>query len=101
MTDETKSSPDPNESEYVGYGAVYTQAKFTRGLSRMGVIEDVVINDKFRGKGYGKTIIACLKEVSVALGCYKCILYCEPALASFYESLDFKNTGVLLSKYFD
>lgn len=55
----------------------------------MGHIEDVVVDEKYRGKHLGKRIIEELKKIATEHGCYKTILDCAEKNVKFYEKCGF------------
>lgn len=92
---------DSEKQSYAALGTIAVQPKLFRGLNFAALLEDIVVNDKFRGKGLGTSVIQCLCEVSQALGCYKAILYAKEDLKEFYLKTGLDHSGVLMSKYFD
>ena len=50
-----------------------------------GIIEDIIVNNTYRGKQLGKIIIASLIEIGKAIGCYKITLNCKDDLIKFYN----------------
>ncbi len=55
--------------------------------SKVGHIEDIIIDEEYRGKGIGKMLIEYLK--SMCNECYKIVLYCANHNIEFYEKLGF------------
>jgi glucosamine-phosphate N-acetyltransferase len=68
---------------------VYEQ-KFIRNASSRGRIEDVVVDESYRGKKLSKILldVACL--LSKKLGNYKLSLECKDDLRPLYEQFGFK-----------
>ena len=61
-----------------------------------GLVEDVFVQEKERGKGYGAKIMKILIEQARKSGCYKLICtsrFSRPEVHHFYEKLDFKKHG--------
>lgn len=64
--------------------------------SPSGIIEDVVLNEEFQGKGIGKQMMKFAIDKCREAGCYKVTLSSNLKRVkahAFYESLDFKRHG--------
>ena len=61
---------------------------------RIGLIEDVVVSKKFRGKSVASSIIKKLISISKKEGCYKTILNTDSKTESFYEKLGFAQKNI-------
>lgn len=85
-----------HDKNLIGYGSYLIEIKIRGG--RMSHIEDVVVAEKHRSKGYGKLIINNLVEDSILKGCYKISLSCKNHNIKFYENCGFKLEGNTLSK---
>ena len=86
-------------NKIVGTGTLLIENKLIRNYGKVGHIEDIVIDKKFRKYGLGKELIGFLVEIATLEKCYKCILDCDDKNKSFYEKCDFKNVGVEMAKY--
>ena len=61
-----------------------------------GLMEDVFVEEAFRGKGYGEKIITAIVEEARKRGCYKLICtsrFSNERAHHLYEKLGFKNHG--------
>ena len=85
---------DEDRNELVACGTLYIEPKFVHNCSKLGHIEDIVVNKKHRGKKYGLFIIQYLVYVARKIGCYKVTLACSEKNVFFYEKCKFKNEGV-------
>ena len=77
------------------------EEKLIHGGSKVGHIEDLVVDEKFRGKGYGKILLDYLIKKSKYFKCYKTILNCKLSNVGFYEKQGFKSNNVEMSLYFN
>jgi glucosamine-phosphate N-acetyltransferase len=76
----------------IGAGSVLIEQKFLRGGSRVGHLEDIVVDSESREKGTGKAIVDSLIEIAKKKGCYKVILNCNNNNVPFYIKCGFKLT---------
>lgn len=86
--------------KYAAIGTICVLPKLFRGLTFASQIEEIVVDEKFRGKGLGKNLILFLLEVSQSLGCYKASLCCKEELIPFYSKTGMTKAGPNMSKYF-
>ena len=61
----------------VAMGTVVVELKFLRGLTRVGHVEDIVVNTKLHGKGLGKIIVQTAMKIAESKGCSNMILNCS------------------------
>lgn len=61
----------------VGVGTVFLERKFQRGISCVGHIEDIAVDERQQGKKLGLRIIQALTYISENSGAYKTILNCS------------------------
>lgn len=80
----------------VGYGSIVFEIKIRGG--KMGHIEDIVVNEDFRGLGIGYKIIKHLVNQAKKNGCYKVSLSCKENNIKFYEKCGFVNDGITMQK---
>ena len=74
------------KDEIMGTSTLHIIEKIDR---RIGLIEDVVVSKKFRGKSVASSIIKKLISISKKEGCYKTILNTDSKTEPFYEKLGF------------
>ena len=79
-----------NNGEIVGSLSLYIQNKFIHNGSSVGSIEEVVIQEKFRGKNIGSLLVDQAVKRCEELGCYKVLLYCYEDVVPFYERNGFE-----------
>ena len=75
-----------DQGEIMGTASLHLLQKINR---RLGVIEDVVVFKKFRGKMVGVKLIKQLIEKSRDFKCYKLILNTTEDTVSYYEYFGF------------
>ena len=81
------------ENKIIGAGTIFKLNKIHN--NPVGQIEDVVINQKYRGLGLGKLIIENLTKIGLdEFKCYKIILNCLDKNIDFYKKCDFEICGV-------
>ena len=56
---------------------------------KVGLIEDVVVFKKYRGKSVASSLVSQLISISKKEGCYKTILNTDSKTKCFYEKLGF------------
>jgi len=88
-----------DEEELVGMGTIMVEKKLIYGGSKVAHIEDVVIDKKYRGMGYGKILLDNLIKKSKKFDCYKIILNCDEKNVEFYEKTGFRQKNVEMSLY--
>ena len=76
------------EDIIVGVASIHIIKKLTRIL---GIIEDVAVNEKYRGKGVGKKIVERLILIGKQKNCDKIVLNSSEENSKFYEKIGFKK----------
>jgi glucosamine-phosphate N-acetyltransferase len=87
------------DKDIIGTGSIIFERKISRNFKYVGHIEDIVIDKKYRGNGYGKELILYLKDFCINKNCYKIILNCEEKNKKFYEKYGFTNKNLEMSYY--
>jgi GNAT superfamily N-acetyltransferase len=80
------------DEQLVSSCAITIIPNLTRGCRPYGVIENVVTHAGFRGRGYGKAVVAEALSFAWASGCYKVMLLTgrkDEATFRFYETAGF------------
>ncbi|ARF10577.1 acetyltransferase GNAT family protein [Hokovirus HKV1] len=88
------------DNKVIGCGTLLIEQKFIHNLSSVGHIEDIVIDNNYRNKGYGKIIIEYLVLKAKNEGCYKVILDCDEKNVEFYKKCNFIEKGKEMALYF-
>lgn len=84
------------EEIIVGCSTLLIEDKIIHRGGKVGHIEDVVVNQKYRVKGIRKLLIDHCVEIAKREGCYKVILDCDEDNVRFYEKCGFKPHGVCM-----
>lgn len=85
---------DSVTQKIIGTGTILVENKLIRNYGRVGHLEDIVISPEYQSKGLGKMLVKHLCKIVEDLGCYKCVLNCNPRLVSFYQKNNFTNNGI-------
>ena len=88
-----------SEHTIVATGSIFIEKKFIHNLGSVAHIEDVVVQESYRGKDFGKTIIDELIGYAKLNSCYKIILNCSHKNIKFYEKCGFTNKEVAMVQY--
>lgn len=84
----------------VAMATLFIEPKLIHDISFVGHIEDVVVDKKERGKGYGKQIVSFLVKKAQKQKCYKIILDAKEKNKKFYEKIGFTQSQLGFSIYF-
>ena len=80
----------------VGTVTLLIENKIIHNGSKVGHIEDVVVDFNHRKLGIGKLLIDYCLDIAKKEGCYKVILDCDDENIKFYEKCGFKEKGVCM-----
>lgn len=61
-----------------------------------GLLEDLYVDEDFRGNGYGKKLITSILDKAKEVGCYKIIAtsrYTRPKVHEMYQKFNFSDHG--------
>jgi glucosamine-phosphate N-acetyltransferase len=86
-------------NELVATGTILYEYKFIHNISLYSHIEDICVNENFRGMRYGTILMDYLVNRSKDRGCYKIILDCKENLEYFYNKSGFKKNGLQMVIY--
>tara|TARA_Y100000992_G_scaffold17172_1_gene9972 strand:+ start:268 stop:693 length:426 start_codon:yes stop_codon:yes gene_type:complete len=85
------------EDKVVAYGSIVVENKIRGEVA--GHIEDVVVDERARGKMLGVKLIKELIKIGKSKGCYRITLFCDKKLIQFYERNGFEVNNVVMKKY--
>jgi glucosamine-phosphate N-acetyltransferase len=81
---------DTRNKTIIGSSTLITEYKFIHNCALRARLEDVVVNNTYRGKQLGKLIVLTVTLLAKKLDCYKMSLDCKDPLIAFYKSLGYK-----------
>jgi len=84
----------------IATGKLIIEQKFHNNFAKMGHIEDVVVSEQCRGKGYGNLLMKKIIEIGKERGYYKMVLNCNSENIEYYKKLGFIKKGTEMSLYF-
>lgn len=84
----------------VGTASLITVPVFIHGASCKGFIEDVVVDEAYRGCGVGRMLINHIVAEGRRRGCYKLVLSCKRDNVVFYEKSGFKEEETSMAMRF-
>nr|XP_027204493.1 glucosamine 6-phosphate N-acetyltransferase-like [Dermatophagoides pteronyssinus] len=76
---------DLETNQIAGSATLFTEYKFIHGGGLRARIEDVVVDNKYRGQNLGVALVQTLKSLSKVLNCYKLTLDCNDRMISWYQ----------------
>lgn len=100
---------NPNMHTFVGEmngkiactATLVIEEKYIHNCSRIGHIEDVVVDQTIARQGLGKKLIHKLIEKAKEEKCYKVILDCETKNIPFYQSCGLSRKGNEMALYLE
>jgi glucosamine-phosphate N-acetyltransferase len=84
----------------IASGTLLIENKIIHNMGKTAHIEDIVTDNKFRGKGYGKMMIEYLINKAKEHQVYKIILNCSDINVKFYEKCGFELKSNQMAIYF-
>ena len=92
LTDPTSITLVSVDSNTVtGVASLHIIKKLTRTL---GLIEDVAVNENYRGKGIGKKLVEKLIGIASEKSCDKTVLNSSEKNSEFYEKIGFEKNEI-------
>ncbi|PWY97097.1 acyl-CoA N-acyltransferase [Testicularia cyperi] len=82
----------------VAMGTVVVELKFFRGLTRVGHVEDIVVDTRLHSKGLGKIIVQTVMQIAQNKGVSNIILNCSDEKKPFYDKCGFSYSGLQMAK---
>lgn len=87
-------------NKIIGTGTLFVEKKLTYGGTKMGHIENILIDENYRGNGYGENLVKKLLEYAKNINCYRVDLNCTKELESFYNKNNFTTGNISMHIFF-
>lgn len=84
----------------IGTGTLLIEKKLTYGGCKMGHIENILIDENYRGNGYGELLVNHLLKLCKEKKCYRVDLNCNSELENFYKKMNLKQKHICMNIYF-
>lgn len=84
----------------IGAITLLVEQKIIHDGKCVGHIEDFVVHEDHRNKGFGRQLMKYATDLAKYNNCYKCILDCDPDLERFYMKNGFIKKGITMGMYF-
>lgn len=88
------------DRKIIATGKILMETKVHNNLRKVGHIEDIIVNEKYRNSGVGTMLISKLVEIGKENNCYKTILECGSDVIQFYKKFGFKEKGTEMCLYY-
>lgn len=84
-----------SQGQVIGFASISFEMKIRGGV--IGHVEDVIVDNLWRGTGVGKALISSLQGEGLRRNTYQIFLECSEANVGFYESCGLVRSGVSMS----
>jgi len=91
---------DTLTNKIVASASIFLEQKFIHNGGIVSHLEDVVVDQSYRGAQLGQKLIANVVEKARESGAYKIIADCKTELVSFYSKNGFEKRGEQIAIYF-
>ena len=92
---------DTAAKKIVASASILLEQKFIHGGGIVAHLEDVIVDQSYRGAQLGQKLIANIVEIAKNSGAYKIIADCKTELLSFYSKNGFEKRGEQIAIYFN
>ena len=89
-----------NNENIIGSATILIETKIIHNFGKVAHIEDVIVDNNYRGKGLGKMLINKCINYAKHHDCYKIILNCSDKNIPFYEKCGFSKKENEMALYF-
>lgn len=79
----------------IASATLVVECKFIHGAAMRGRIEDVVVDEDYRGMHLASLLLETQRLLAQALGCYKLTLDCKEPMSGYYAKFGYENEGQL------
>ena len=91
---------EDSNNNLIGTGTILIEKKLKNGGCNMGHIENILIDEKYRGNGYGELLVNYLLGIGKENKCYRVDLNCTSELEHFYQKNGFEKKHLCMNIYF-
>jgi len=84
------------DNKLVATGTILIERKI---YGKVAHVEDIVVDNEYRGKRYGSKILDGLNKIAKEKNCYKLVLNCSKSNVSFYVNNNYVNKEETMIKY--
>jgi glucosamine-phosphate N-acetyltransferase len=91
---------DTIANKIVASASILLEQKIIHSGGIVAHLEDVVVDQSYRGNQLGQKLIANVVDIAKNSGAYKIIADCKPELLSFYSKNGFEKRGEQIAIYF-
>jgi glucosamine-phosphate N-acetyltransferase len=91
---------DTVANKIVASASIFLEQKIIHGGGIVAHLEDVIVDQSYRGNQLGQKLIASIVEIAKNSGAYKIIADCKTELLSFYSKNGFEKRGEQIAIYF-
>jgi len=88
-----------DRQKIIATATLLIELKFIRQCGKCGHIEDVVVDQNYRGLRLGVRVVEALITAAKESGCYKVILDCSEGNAVFYEKCGLVRKEIQMVRY--
>lgn len=88
------------DNNIIGSGTILIENKLTYNGCKMGHIENIIIDEKYRKQGYGEELVKYLLKICNDRKCYRVDLNCNSELENFYKKNNFNKKHICMNIYF-
>ncbi len=89
-----------DKNKIIATGSLIIEYKFIHNCKNVAHIEDIVVDNDYRGQNLGRKMIQYLIDDAKVKSCYKIILNCDKNTIEFYKKLGFIQKNFQMAKYF-
>ena len=83
-----------DDDKLVGTATYFCEQKIIHNCGCVGHVEDVVVDNKYRGFGVASELLQEIRKEAISDQCYKLILDCSGGLVQFYAKNGYDAVGV-------
>jgi ribosomal protein S18 acetylase RimI-like enzyme len=84
----------------IGSVTIFIETKIIHNFGKVAHVEDVIVDNTYRGKGLGKMLVQKCIDYAQKHDCYKIILNCSDENIPFYEKCGFSKKENEMVLYF-